>query len=97
MLELFKQMDVSKRNAMLAFAYSKMPCANENEDGPTEYECIRPVEFLEMIARVAHLQYKGTSVPLHKKVFTTLESLLNLEGMSVIMPDRDSQTESETD
>jgi hypothetical protein len=75
---------------MKAFAFSKMIVANENEDGPLEYESIKPVECMEMIARVAHLQYLGTDFPLQKKVFSVMEALLNLEGMTAVMPDRDS-------
>lgn len=52
---------------------SKMTVPNENENGPTEYNYIRFVEFLEMIARAADVKFKGNveehTLTLEQKIY----------------------------
>jgi hypothetical protein len=66
-----------------------------------EYEHLKFVEFLEMIARVAALKFEGTplekNTPMEKKVFITLESLLKINGIRAAMPEIDTDSESEVD
>jgi hypothetical protein len=54
-----------------------------------------------MVGRAGGLKFEGTpldkSTPSEKKVYIILESLLKKEGITVNMPDNESETESEID
>ena len=79
-----------------------MTVANENDDGLQEYEQIRMIEFVEMIARAAMLKYEGTDleklITFEKKIYIMLQGLLRREGMQPMQADEeDDDSDSEVD
>ena len=83
-----------------AYGLSKTTVALEKEDGPTEYNSLKFVEFLEMIGRIAYLKWETSksSLPMEKKIFIVLEALLEPIGLSPSLPSaEDSASETETD
>ena len=49
--------NLSKQKVIQAYGLSKMTVPRETEDGPTEYNSMIFVEFLEMIGRIAYLKF----------------------------------------
>ena len=79
-----------------------MTVANENDDGLQEYEQIRMIEFVEMIARAAMLKHEGTDleklITFEKKIYIMLQGLLRREGMQPMQADEeDDDSDSEVD
>ena len=51
---------LSIRQVQAAFILSKMTVEKENEQGPKDYFCIKFVEFLDFIGRIALAKFKDT-------------------------------------
>ena len=80
---------------------SKMTVENENEQGPKEYACIKFVEFLEFIGRLAYQKWMGTERhevwSLSKKIFDVLKSLFRYIEEEPIDPEDVGEAVSESD
>ena len=86
--------------AMQAFGLCKMTVVDEADDGLNRYNKLYFVEFLEMIARIADIKYKGTEVAqqtLTKKIEYVLDEILPLVGAKRQEVDIGIEEESESD
>ena len=67
-----------EKDVIYNFAMSKMTVPDENVDGPQKYGQLAFVEFLEMIARVAHQKFKGSEMeglPLQEQIEHVIDGL----------------------
>ena len=55
------EFEFMEKQVVPAFGLSKMTVADENGAGIEEYETVRFPEFLEMIARMSEIKFKGTA------------------------------------
>lgn len=58
---LFNSVFLTDRMIRVAFYLSKMTVADECLDGPLEFSHLKHVEFLEFIARLAHIFFESTT------------------------------------
>ena len=69
--------------AMQAYGLCKMTVVDEADDGLNRYNKLYFVEFLEMVARIAEIKYRGTEVSqqsLTKRIEYVLDEILPLVG-----------------
>ena len=74
---LFTNVYLSDQMIRVAFYLSKMTVIDELRDGPLEFSHIRFVEFLEFVARLAHLFFESTSQHFEWGLHEKIEVLLS--------------------
>jgi hypothetical protein len=67
MLTLETPMEFKEPDACYCYGAAKMTCVNEEADGQTFYNTMKPVELMEYIARAADLKFTE-DIPLDKKI-----------------------------
>ena len=81
-IEIFsKKIDIGlhPNEARYCFGMSKMTVMRENESASKEYFRMNFVEFIEMIARIAEVKFRGSDrvlEPLHVKITYILDELI---------------------
>ena len=82
---------LTDKQARFCYAMSKQTIVLEKEDGPTKYDKLLFVEFLELIGRIAQIKYDGTEIqnePFVKRLEYVLEITFSLIGQEVEYPEK---------
>ena len=93
------------KDVTYCYGMSKMTVANENDEKEAEkYMKMQPVEFFEMLGRVAHMKFKGSEcddLPLNEKIEFVLDDLFtavkNLKRKPVVIQEEFEETASDSD
>ena len=93
------------KDVTYCYGLSKMTVANENDEKEADkYIQMKPVEFYEMIGRIAHYKFKGSELddlPLAEKIEFVLDDLFSavkgLKRKPVVIQEEFEETASDSD